>query len=173
VSPDAPARIRALAAQTWADAIGDVGDARMAQFAKTLADLKRNLIDAEPAAAGAGGPGDTGTTHKPGLSPWFFVGGAIATAGLGAATIWSGLDVLSAHDEYKKNPTSEAYNDGRSKELRTNVLIGATSVVGAATAVIAIFTDWGGKHGETAQTGIHATACVTGSSAAIVVGGAY
>jgi MarR family transcriptional regulator for hemolysin len=46
------ARIRALAAQTWADAIGDVGEARMAQFAKTLADLKRNLMDAEPAPAG-------------------------------------------------------------------------------------------------------------------------
>src|SRR5262245_5949563 len=41
-------RIRALAAKTWADAIGDVGEARMAQFSKTLADLKRNLMDAEP-----------------------------------------------------------------------------------------------------------------------------
>jgi hypothetical protein len=128
---------------------------------------------ADPAVAGDGGPADQGTQHQKGLSPWFFVGGAIATAGLGAATIWSGLDVLSAHDDYKKNPTSDAYNEGRSKELRTNVLIGATSVVGAATAVIAIFTDWGGKHGETAQTGVHATACVTGSSAAIVVGGVY
>ena len=46
------ARIRVLAGQTLADAIGDVGEARMAQFTRTLADLKGNLMDAEPAAAG-------------------------------------------------------------------------------------------------------------------------
>ena len=45
------ARIRALASLTWADAIGDVGEARMAQFTKTLADLKSNLMGAEPVAA--------------------------------------------------------------------------------------------------------------------------
>jgi DNA-binding MarR family transcriptional regulator len=46
------ARIRALANQAWNDAAGETGDARIAQFARTLADLKHNLIDAE-AAAGA------------------------------------------------------------------------------------------------------------------------
>jgi MarR family transcriptional regulator for hemolysin len=46
------ARIRALANQAWNDAAGETGEARIAQFARTLADLKHNLIDAE-AAAGA------------------------------------------------------------------------------------------------------------------------
>jgi len=47
------AQIRALGAQTWADATADIGAARMAQFAKTLHDLKRNLLAAEPAQSGA------------------------------------------------------------------------------------------------------------------------
>lgn len=47
------ARIRTLANQTWNDAIGDIGDARMAQFTRTLADLKEHLISAEPAANAA------------------------------------------------------------------------------------------------------------------------
>ena len=124
-------------------------------------------------AAGDTGPMDQGTGSKRGLSPWYFIGGAIATAGLGAATIWSGLDVLSAHDDYQKHPTQAGYDDGRSRELRTNVLIGATSVVGAATVVLALFTDWGGKSADTAKTGVHATACVTSTSATLVIGGAY
>jgi DNA-binding MarR family transcriptional regulator len=43
-------KIRALGAQTWSDATGDVGEARMAQLSKTLLDLKRNLVGAEPVA---------------------------------------------------------------------------------------------------------------------------
>jgi MarR family transcriptional regulator, transcriptional regulator for hemolysin len=42
------AQIRALGALTWADATADVSPARMTQFAKTLLDLKRNLLAAEP-----------------------------------------------------------------------------------------------------------------------------
>ena len=121
------------------------------------------------------------TTKGGGLSPWIFIGGAVATAGLGAATIWSGLDVLSAHDTYKKNmnqpgyDAQAAYNDGKSRETRTNILIGATSVVGVATGVLAIFTNWGGKHREQAENAgkIRAYATVTSTSAGIVVGGVY
>lgn len=118
---------------------------------------------------------DQGVEPHRGLSPWFFVGGAIATVGLGAATVWSGLDTLSANDAYKKNQTVAGYNDGRDRELRTNVLIGATSIVGAATCVVAIFTNWGGKSQETAERPgtIHATASVTHDSAALLVGGVY
>src|SRR5262245_38847974 len=36
------AQIRALAAKTWGDAAGDMGAARIAQFARTLQDLKAN-----------------------------------------------------------------------------------------------------------------------------------
>ena len=41
------------------------------------------------------------------------------------------------------------YNQGLDAQTRTNILIGATSVVGAATAVVGIFfTDWSGKKSE-------------------------
>jgi hypothetical protein len=119
--------------------------------------------------------GDQGVGRKQGLSPWIFAGGAVATVGLGAVTLWSGLDVLSAHNAYQKNETTQGYNDGKSKETRTNVLIGATAVVSVATGVIALFTDWSGKHDATAaeSPGIHATASVTRNSAGFIVGGVY
>lgn len=47
------ARIRELGALTWADATADVSPARMAQFSKTLLDLKRNLLAAEPTQSGS------------------------------------------------------------------------------------------------------------------------
>jgi DNA-binding MarR family transcriptional regulator len=50
------AQIRALGAQTWADATADLGPARMAQFSKTLHDLKCNLLAAEPTPPGAPRP---------------------------------------------------------------------------------------------------------------------
>jgi hypothetical protein len=129
----------------------------------------------EEESAADGGPADHGVSSHKGLSPWIFVGGAIATAGLGAATIWSGLDVLSANDTYKKHETTDGFNDGRSRELRTNVLIGATSVVGAATAIIAVFTNWKGKGAKAADHAfvLHPAASVTGSSAAFVLSGVY
>jgi hypothetical protein len=133
-------------------------------------------LDSGDTGAVGGVPGvDQGVHGSSGLSPWFFVGGAVATVGLGAATIWSGLDVLSANDTYKKHPTQTGYNDGKDRELRTNVLIGATAVAGAATGVIALFTNWSGKHGEEAalRPGVRASAAVTGNSAAFVVSGVY
>ena len=87
---------------------------------------------------------DRGKVQR-GLSPWIFVTGAVVTAGLGAATVWSGLDVQSAHDAYQGHETQRAYEDGLDKEKRTNILIGATVVAGISTAVIAMFTRWGGS----------------------------
>jgi hypothetical protein len=89
---------------------------------------------------------DRGTkASQRGLSPWFFVAGAVVTTGLGVATVWSGLDVLSAHDDYQGKETQRTYEDGLDKERRTNVLIGATAVAGIATGVVAAFTRWGGS----------------------------
>lgn len=72
--------------------------------------------------------------------------GAGLTAALGGVTLWSGLDTQSAHDDYVKAPTSEGWDDGRQKQLRTNILLGATAAAALATAAIAVFhTDWGGE----------------------------
>ncbi len=78
------------------------------------------------------------------LSPaWFFVG-LSATAVLGGIGAWSGVDTNNARDEYELNPTADGLDEGRSKQMRTNILLGATGVVGLTTLVIGLFaTDWG------------------------------
>ena len=72
------------------------------------------------------------------------------TAGAGATLAWSGVDTLNARDEYEETAMTDVtlarqmLDEGQSKELRTNVLIGVTSGLAALTLVFAILTDWGG-----------------------------
>jgi hypothetical protein len=88
--------------------------------------------------------------EKPkGISPAFFGVTLAATAGLGATTIWSGIDTQT-------NPGPDAvrtmcqgqgtscalYQEGLAKQRRTNILIGATAGTAALTVVFAIFTRW-------------------------------
>jgi hypothetical protein len=80
-----------------------------------------------------------------GLSPAWFAVGAIVTAGVGAAAIWSGIDTLNQRDEYDKNRTEKGYQDGLDLERRTNVLIAGTGVAAVCTVVIAGFTNWSGS----------------------------
>ncbi|MCB9598303.1 MAG: hypothetical protein H6719_36655 [Sandaracinaceae bacterium] len=72
----------------------------------------------------------------------------VITAGLGGVLIWSGVDTLDGVPAYEANPTAEGLADGRSREERTNWLIAGTAVAGAATAILLIFTDWGGGDGD-------------------------
>lgn len=97
-------------------------------------------------------PGDKPEQKTWRIHPAFFITGLIVTAGLGGATIWSGVDTI-------KNPGADAvreqcagqgedcqlYKDGQAKEVRTNAMIGATAGVGAITVVLAIVTNWAGK----------------------------
>ncbi|MCU0690834.1 MAG: hypothetical protein MUF54_05470 [Polyangiaceae bacterium] len=84
------------------------------------------------------------------LEPLWFLSGAGLTALLGGATIWSGLDTQRAFDKYRlelPDLTQEEINsrvdEGNNKELRTNLLFGATVLMAAGTAVVALFfTDW-------------------------------
>ncbi|MEE9384002.1 MAG: hypothetical protein V3V08_11380 [Nannocystaceae bacterium] len=76
------------------------------------------------------------------VSPAWFAGAMVATVGLGATTTWSGLDVLDRQRAYAADPTELGFRDGRTAELRTNALIGATAGVGVLTVVLAIVTDW-------------------------------
>lgn len=98
----------------------------------------------QPAAAASPSKDEPG-----GVSPVVpIVGGTITLALVGVA-VWSGLDTLSAHDAYVDNPMPEAFQDGRSKQTRTNILWGAAAAAGVGTAVIAIFwTNWGGDRHE-------------------------
>jgi hypothetical protein len=86
-----------------------------------------------------------------GLPPAVFAVGVVATAGLGGVTIWSGVDTINSPGANKvaaecTSTDCDYYKEGQAKETRTNILVGATSVVGIATIVIgAVATDWGGK----------------------------
>lgn len=91
-------------------------------------------------------PAQPASPAASGLSPaWFFVGlGATALAGAGA--IASGADTASKHDGFVRagcaGPVHAdcdgAANDGKAAETRTNVLIGVTGALAAASAAVGI-----------------------------------
>ena len=98
-----------------------------------------------------------------GLSPAVFVTGVVITAGLAGVLVWSGLDTLDGSQSYMQNPTQVALDDGRVRELRTNVLIGATAAAGLTTLVIgAFFTRWRS-----------APVYASGSPGGVIVGGRF
>ena len=89
---------------------------------------------------------DAGKEQRKPLAPTLFFAGLGATVVFGGVTVWSGLDTNKARDDYDQHPTPGGLDDGRSKQRRTNLLLGATAVIGVGTGVIgAFFTDWKGK----------------------------
>ncbi len=77
------------------------------------------------------------------LSPWFFGVGTVATLGLAAGTVVSGLQAREAGEDFDEGGrTQELYDEANKLEIQTNVLFGVTAAVGVTTIVFAIFTDW-------------------------------
>ncbi|MFO0617841.1 MAG: hypothetical protein U0414_34945 [Polyangiaceae bacterium] len=109
-------------------------------------------IEDPPPSTGSGVE-PTDPPKKPfGIHPAPFVVGLVATVGLGATTIWSGVDTLNnpGPDTVRAQCKGQgeecpAYQDGLAHELRTNVLIGVTAGLGATTVILAIVTNWKGK----------------------------
>jgi hypothetical protein len=98
-----------------------------------------------------------------GWSPVVFWTGAGITVAAGAFTVWSGLDTINdpgadavrdicaAEGESGSN-CQAAYKEGRDKQTRTNIAIGATAVLGVATIAIGAFlTDWSGGKSESGK----------------------
>jgi hypothetical protein len=101
-----------------------------------------------------------------GVSPLWFYGVAAGTAALGALTVWSGLDVHSAYDDYRADlpelnqaQADRRVDEGHERELRTNLLLGATLLGAAGTAVLGlVFVDWSDSRGAGApSTGVSLT----------------
>ena len=81
-----------------------------------------------------------------GISPWFFVLGATATVGLGVGALVSGLQAVSAGDDFDNNGRTQALFDEADRlETLTNILIGVAGAAAATTILLAIFTDWDGE----------------------------
>jgi hypothetical protein len=77
-----------------------------------------------------------------GLPLAWFVTSAAITVGVGAAALWSGLDVLQQNDAYERDPTRGKLEDGQRAERRTDILFGVTAAAAVATGIIAFNTRW-------------------------------
>ncbi len=104
-----------------------------------------------------------------GLPPAVAIVGAVLTVGLGATLAWSTVDMYAGVGPYEEAARNGAANapqllaDGQGREVRTDVLIGATAVLGAATIVTLIFTRWGGsRRVEAAPAASGATGMIPG-----------
>ena len=99
------------------------------------------------------------------LPPLVFWTVAGASVVLGGITLWSGLNASAkndAYEDYARQPgaTSEealrGYDEAKSAETRTNVLLAGTGVAAAATLAIGVFfTDWDGSPAEAAPIAIY------------------
>ncbi len=115
-----------------------------------------------------------------------------ATVALGAVTIWSGLNAnngLSAYETAARTANSPGINasgsptpaeeaqalleDGRSKERRTNILIGVTAGMAATTAVLGVFTNWKNESREVAKRRVEPAVGVTKRGGAFTLKGRF
>jgi hypothetical protein len=81
--------------------------------------------------------------RRSGWSPWVFVGGATLTSIAVGFTVASGVDTDNARDTWLKDKTATNLSSGQAKQLRTNVLLGTSIALGAATAAVGIWLiDW-------------------------------
>lgn len=89
-------------------------------------------------------------------SPAVAIALGIATLGVAGVTIWSGVDTVEnpGADAVREQCVGQgtdcpAYRDGAAKQLRTNVLIGASGGLALLTGVFAVFvTDWSGESAD-------------------------
>jgi len=119
--------------------------------AKNMAEEPTEPVAAAPAPAPPSG--DAADKKSSGWSPMVFYVGAGLTAVLGGITVWSGLDTVNnpGTDRVKNECGTQGescalYQEGLSKQRRTNVLIGVTAGVGVGTLLVGLLaTDWGGS----------------------------
>lgn len=79
---------------------------------------------------------------------WFAIA-AVATVGVGAAATLRGFSTLDTRDAIEEATANgddalarSLYDKGRSQQLQTNILFGATAALGATAIVLAILADW-------------------------------
>lgn len=106
---------------------------------------------AAPPASQPGKPTGPATSHAhpspPPLPPSVALGAGAVTLILAGVATWSALDTKTAHDAYVAAPSPAGWTDGRSKQLRTNILLGSAAAAGLTTALVAVFwTRWDAPH---------------------------
>ena len=113
-----------------------------------------------------------------GLPVGYFLSGLVLTLGAAGTLVWSGVDTLNDADRYEDaiargdlEDAQRRLDEGEKEERRTNALIGVTAGLGAATVLLAIFTDWQGD--EEANAGVRASVAPTMRGAAFVLEGSF
>ncbi len=96
--------------------------------------------DAPPPSSARGGA-DEGGLPTP-FPVFVFSAGAALTLASGAVLLWSALDTVSFKETFDLAPSELLLEEGKDRQLRTNVLIGTTVGLAAATAAIGVFTRW-------------------------------
>jgi hypothetical protein len=102
-------------------------------------------IQPEPAVA---------TSTRKGWSPWVFVTGAALTGVAVGLTIASGVDTDNALTTFEAHGSQTNLTSGLDKQLRTNILLGASIGLGAATAVVGIWLVGWHAGGQKVEVGI-------------------
>jgi hypothetical protein len=108
------------------------------------------VVKVEPKpTAGSIHEADRHTEESHGVGRKWIVLTGILTVGLGASTIVEGLSTLDQRDDIQAAVAARdsakamsLYNDARSTQLRTNILIGATAAAGLSTIILAFVTNW-------------------------------
>jgi hypothetical protein len=166
---------------------GVAGDTRSIEFEAPPPPPSAALKPAKDAESGA----TSGGSHPP-LTPLYTWIGIGLTGALGIATIISGFDAKAGVPEFNaaaaqarecrntmptadcsglEKTANDLLSEGQSKEVRTNVLIGATAVAAVGTGVIALFlTDWSGTSSEHASTSFGVTPLPGGGVMSVVKG---
>jgi tetratricopeptide (TPR) repeat protein len=74
---------------------------------------------------------------------WVAIGGIVLTSAAVGFTIASGVDTDNALSKFEAQSTQDNLSSGQGKQLRTNILLGTSVALGAATAAAAIWlVDW-------------------------------
>lgn len=85
---------------------------------------------------------EEGPWERP-IHPGYFFGGVGLSVLSSSLLIWSGVDTLSARDDFDADPTREGLDDGRFRQARTNVLVATTTIFATSTALVGAFgVDW-------------------------------
>ncbi|MET0283096.1 MAG: hypothetical protein ABW352_01445 [Polyangiales bacterium] len=114
---------------------GTAGEARTVKVARPASAPRAAKLRVDSDDAPAPAP-------RRGLSPAYFWSAAALTVVAGGITLWSGLDLLNAKDDFEKSPTRTKFDDGESKDTRTSALLGVTSVLAVSTVTLAFFTNF-------------------------------
>jgi hypothetical protein len=133
-----------------------VGDAAPPTAAPGVPPSEAKPPAQSPPDKGAPPTSEQGRKQRP-LPPVAFYAGAGVTGVLLILTTWSGFDTLSARDDLPERPTRDQIDDVEGRITRTDVLLAATVLAGAATGYAGIaLVNWNGKSG--AKLGVAPTA---------------